>query len=77
VVKSLLPKFYGHHHELVNWYGISIPFIVITTMYFTIQDLPPVSNKSSTMDATSGAGTAYPNLGSTPALVGFLLLPNL
>ena len=66
-MKSSLGKFYGHHHDLVNHYRISVS--QMTTIcptcckHFAVCVLPSfmsyhlVCNQSNTTGATSGAGT--------------------
>ena len=69
-LKSLLRKFYGRHHDLVDRYGISASQMT-TDMFHLSQTLFPilssfmtyhrVCNQINTMGATSGAGIAYPS----------------
>ena len=57
-MKSSLEKLFGHHHDLVNRYGIAV-LQMTTYMLFVVHDYHRVGSNSSTMDAIYGTGTPY------------------
>ena len=78
LVKSSLRKCYGRHHDLDDRYGISVSQMT-TNIFHWRKHFPVLSsfmtyhricNQSSTLGATSGAGTAYPS-GASEFTSGF------
>ena len=77
-LKSSLRKFYGHHHDLVDHYGISVS--EMTTICSTYHKHFPVlssfmtyhwlCNQINTTGVTSGSGIAYPS-GTHEFISGF------
>ena len=57
-MKSSLEKLFGHHHDLVNRYGIAV-LQMTTYMLFVVHDYHRVGSNISTMDVIYGTGTPY------------------
>ena len=57
-MKSSLEKLFGHHHDLVNRYGIAV-LQMTTYMLFVVHDYHRVGSNSSTMYVIYGTGTPY------------------
>ena len=58
-MKSSLGKVYGHHHDLVNRYGIAV-LQMNTNMLYVVHDYHRVGSKSNMMGAIYGTGTGSP-----------------
>ena len=57
-MNSSLGMLFGHHHDLVNCYGIAV-LQMTTYMLFVVHDYHRFGSNSSTMDAIYGTGTPY------------------
>jgi hypothetical protein len=57
-MSSSLGMLFGHHHDLVNRYGIAV-LQMTKYMLFVVHDYHRFGSNSSTMDAIYGTGTPY------------------
>ena len=68
-LKSSLRKFYGHHHDLVDRYGVSVSHMTMemfclcnhNPVFSSFMTYHRVCNKCNTTGVACGAGTAYPS----------------
>ena len=73
-LKSSLRKFYGHHHDLVDRYGVSVSHMTMdmfclcnhNPVFSSFMTYHRVCNKCNTTGVACGAGTAYPHTNTTP-----------